>query len=43
MCLLHSILYTLYHLLNFLLFLPSSSSRNCRDYSSPFQNNLKQV
>nr|DAT57483.1 MAG TPA: hypothetical protein [Caudoviricetes sp.] len=43
MCLLHSILYILSHLPNFQWFLPSSSSRNCRDYSSPFQSNLKQA
>nr|DAG60150.1 MAG TPA: hypothetical protein [Caudoviricetes sp.]DAH44772.1 MAG TPA: hypothetical protein [Caudoviricetes sp.] len=43
MCLLHSILCILFRLLNFQWFLPSSSSRNYRDYSSPFQSNLKQV
>nr|DAN17033.1 MAG TPA: hypothetical protein [Bacteriophage sp.] len=40
---LHSALYILYHLLSFLLFLPSSSSRNYRDYNLPFQNSLKQA
>nr|DAK88176.1 MAG TPA: hypothetical protein [Caudoviricetes sp.] len=43
MCLLHSILCTLFRLPNFQWFQPGSSSQNYCDYSLPFQNNLKQV
>nr|DAO24229.1 MAG TPA: hypothetical protein [Caudoviricetes sp.] len=40
---LRSILYILHHLSNFLLFQPSSSSQNYRDYNLPFQNSLRQA